>query len=734
MKKLAQFIKKSRNAARISAILFCSGLLSAHSLIAGESPKAQEDYSNWVDFTLRGLSIDGDKAQFKQANHTSGNISGGIEDMHYENALTKKAMLNIDVRALFDTGDYKVKLELTQSDVGYVRAGYTLFRTWYDGNGGFLPSISGNYPNGQFFGPGNNQLSLDRGDAWIEFGLRVPDLPEITIRYDHEYRHGEKDSTSWGTAYLNPPLVITSNLPTLNQRKAMPSFWDINETRDILTLDVTKTFFGNSDAGVGMRYEYNKNDDSLNQINQGNRGFSNQTYLTQVEQLSLDLYSGHISWLTRFSDKFWLTTAYSYTTMNSDTGDSRLSGTTGFFPIYNPLQPVAAFINLGGGSESQKQVFNLNLMWVPIKDLTITPAFRLGIEDTDSNAPYTVTTASVLTTGTHYLALSNNHFNESEESLDIRYTGIDNILLYLRGDWDQRYGNYDQSQNIIASGSQTIRQNADTTYLSQKYAGGFNWYPLMRLNFALQYYFKTEQNDFNWFVPGNVNGGVPKAGTNLGIINNQSVDTNDVNFRVTWRPCSCVSLVSRYDMQYVTMDNAGIGGGTASGALVPSVYLDNVQSAKITNNMFTESLTVCPLPNLYIQGNASLVRSETDTPAGNINLTANGPSYTTPTVLNFKNNYYQLSCDVGYAIDDKTNANVCYSYYRANDYQNNITVGMPYGAGAIENTVSANITRKLSKQISVSLKYAYYTYSDQTSGYNNNYRANMIYSKMQIRF
>ena len=90
--------------------------------------------------------------------------------------------------------------------------------------------------------------------------------------------------------------------------------------------------------------------------------------------------------------------------------------------------------------------------------------------------------------------------------------------------------------------------------------------------------------------------------------------------------------------------------------------------------------------------------------------------------------------DLGFVLDDKTDLHAEYSFYRAADYQNNISVGMPYGAGAIQNTISAGIVRKLTKNISLSLKYCYVSYSDQTSGYNNNYTANMIYSGLQFKF
>jgi hypothetical protein len=70
--------------------------------------------------------------------------------------------LTIDGRAIFGNHDYDVKLDLSYPGVGYIRGGYTEFRSWYDGNGGFFPG------NGQFFAPPQQEMTLDRGEAWIE--------------------------------------------------------------------------------------------------------------------------------------------------------------------------------------------------------------------------------------------------------------------------------------------------------------------------------------------------------------------------------------------------------------------------------------------------------------------------------------------------------------------------------------------------------------------------------------
>ena len=110
-----------------------------------------------------------------------------------------------------------------QPKLGYIKAGFTEFRSWYDGNGGFFPHNGGTFFHHRF-----PEMHIDRGDAWIELGLRVPNWPEITIRYSHEFRDGQKDSTTWGDTTL-------TGLPVNPTRKIVPSFRDIDEKRDIVS-------------------------------------------------------------------------------------------------------------------------------------------------------------------------------------------------------------------------------------------------------------------------------------------------------------------------------------------------------------------------------------------------------------------------------------------------------------------------------------------------------------------
>ena len=68
--------------------------------------------------------------------------------------------------AIWDNNDYDVKIELSQPKLGYIKAGYTEFRSWYDGNGGFFPTQSGTCVSAAV-----PEMHIDRGEAWVELGL-----------------------------------------------------------------------------------------------------------------------------------------------------------------------------------------------------------------------------------------------------------------------------------------------------------------------------------------------------------------------------------------------------------------------------------------------------------------------------------------------------------------------------------------------------------------------------------
>ena len=266
----------------------------------------------------------------------------------------------------------------------------------------------------------------------------------------------------------------------------------------------------------------------------------------------------------------------------------------------------------------------------------------------------------------------------------------------------------------------------------QKYTVGINWYPLPELNFAGQYYYKNAdyENDFisELLVPP-----ATDAEHNQRLLH-QEWDTNDFNIRMTWRPkipqaAGTVSFVTRYDYVRANIDTQWAVSPTAVGPGITNTIYDEMRTGIITQHIFSESITWNPTARLYFQGSFSYVKDETDTPA-DIILTGN----TVPSIVDSQNDYWTASAAIGFALDDKTDLHAEYSYYRADNYEANAIVGMPYGMDARQHTVSATVGRQISKNVRLKLQYGYFRYRDETSGGHNNYDAHAVFSSLQFRF
>jgi hypothetical protein len=712
-------------------VLVCAGTCAAAAVRAGETTDGKAvtttteetpEYKNWIELGIGGVITSGDRAQFEEQHWLPGGQPyGGIQDLHFEGPLGKDGLFSVDGHALWDFNDYDITVQLSKPKLGYIKAGFTEFRSWYDGNGGFFP-----HDGGTFFPPAFPEMHIDRGDVWIELGLRVPDWPEITIRYSHEFRDGQKDSTTWGDTTLTGLAVN----PT---RKIVPSFRDINETRDIVSFEASKTI-GNTDVLLGMRYEHNDNDDSLNmERNAGQVGVvpGGQRFVTQHQKDDVDLFSGHGITVTRFSDSLWFTAGYSYTTLQNDLSGTRIFGTHFDSAFGEPVPTLGqrdhAFIDLAGTAQVKENLFNANLYWVPLENLTVLTGFRYTHENLDTEstflaeepvrntAPFSPTNPAG---GFHYgppelgFGARLADYDLFAQRLELRYTGIKDWVFYAEGEWEEEYGHVNENQNI----DEDVPLDKNTNSLGQKYTIGANWYPTMRLSLSGQYYHQIAS-----YHDDIITASFPR-------LINQDWNTDDLNVRITFRPkvpawLGALSFVTRYDFVHTNID--GQWEVFSDGEL-----LAELQTGEIKKHVISEALNWNPLARFYLQANFSYTLNQTDTPANDINLVPNA----SPTVTNFRNDFWTVTSGAGYIIDDKTNFYTDFSFYCANDHFKNAAVAMPYGLGATEYTASATITRQLTKQTRLLLRYGYYDYRDATSGGHNNYRAHTIYSSLQYRF
>ena len=649
-------------------------------------------YSNWIEPAVGGFIASGNRAQAEQNFQSRTGAFGGIADFHYGTTFGKNTTLSADGHALFDNRDYKLSLDLEQQNIGFVRLNYDQFRTWENGDGGFYP------PSGAWYPQSDNALALDNGTISLESGLRLanlPNVPNVTFKYTHTYRKGDEGSTSWG--YTQPAPNVDRGLN--------PSFYAIDEHSDTFQLDATQQIKATA-LGAGVRYETGSLNNSLNSDQYP--GLSFNQAMTDQSSVSYDLFNAHAFTETWLKDNLMFSTAYSYSDLHNDF--------TGSYTYQPDFGNEFDYNNLNGNSWEQDHVVNLNLYARPTQNFSIVPSVRIQKEDANVNAGEIETSL-----GTPGTSQGDQSDLEVSERLDLNYTGITNWVYYARGEWTEGSGNLNEYGGLIPINANTavesVQSQINNNRLFQKYILGFRWYPSYRVTLDVGGYY--ENHDYNYSFP--LDSTANNSGfTYPGYLVMQNFETYDGNARLTWRPLQNVSLVGRYEYQWSivhTQPDPISGSG-------------DTESSRMISHIIAANASWSPWSRLSLTAGINYVLSETKTPASDYVPS----SLTAAPVLAAQNNYWTVNFGSSFVVDDKTDLNLSYNYYRADNYVNNATVGLPYGAGAEEHGVTAEMVRRLTENLRLSLKYGFYRYTDEASGGNNDFTSHLILATMQYRF
>ena len=657
-------------------------------------------YNNWVDLSVGGLMVHGNTAQAQQRYQLSNEPFGGISDLHLQQDIAKGTTFSLDGHSLFDQHDYKLVLGLQRDELGYVRFNVSNFRTWYNGAGGYFPPTDIQYQLP------NDELYLDRGEISVEAGLTLKDLPKAVFKYTHSYRDGDKSSTIWGPVHPNLTTAV---------RSVFPSIYSINEKVDSFALDVTH-HIKTTDFGAGVRYETaSLSDTRLETFWHGEQPV--QREVTDKQGTSYDMLNVHAFSETWIKKNLFFSAGYMFANLDDTFSGSHIYGDD-FDVAYSPNSLNGlGYTSLNGGAHKQEHVGNVNLLATPIKNLTIVPSLRVQQDNWNANSSGIGTLGTDVTPG-RVGSISDGQMLDVRERLDVRYTGVTNWVFYAGGEWTEGGGNLNENgglSQVNDIGPPTIHRLTDDTYWFQKYLIGARWYPYRRTSIDVGGYYKNNEYNYNNSLDSTTND--PLSGNSYpAYLVMQSFETYDGNVRLTLRPVQNIALVSRYEYQLSTINTAPD----------PVSGLGDVESSKMTSHILAQNVSWTPWSRLCLQAGFNYVVSQTKTPTSGTNYAQ--------AVLKAQNNYWTVTFNSAVVLDDKTDLNLGFLYYQADNYNNNARVGLPLGAGADEQSVTATLTRRITRNLRVSLKYAYSHYNDRASGGNNNYDAQMVYSSLQYRF
>jgi hypothetical protein len=647
-------------------------------------------YNNWIEFSTGGFLTSGNRASFQQQHQTSGGAFGGIEGFHYGTNLDKTTTLSLDARAIADQHDYKLKLGIERENTGFLRLSYSQFRTWSDGDGGFFPPSDMNFPLSK------DALGLDRGTFSIEGGLTPEKGINAAFKYTHTFREGEENSTIWGDTYVGNNTLVQG---------LSPSFSDIHEYADSFQLDLSD-HVKTTDLGLGLHYETGKMDDTL-KITEF-PGESIQQKITDEQGAKYDVFDVHTLTETWVKTNLLFSSGFSYSHLDNTFSGSRIYGSD-FDVGYAPnAQYGFGYFDLGGKSRMNEYVMDLNLLYKPAPDFTVIPSVRVQKDDADAASSGFETLGASLPVA----------FNSSGDAgdldvrsrLDLAYRGFTNWVLHARFDMTEVDGNLDQYGGLIPIGGigvPGVQSGIDERNFIQKYTAGARWYPTRRVTVDVGGYYK--QDDYHYVSSAD---STPDAYP--GYLEMQKFMTCDANARLTLRLLQNLSLISRYEYQWSTIHTAPD----------PLAGLPDVESSTMRSHIIAQDINWTPWSRLNLQAGFNYVLSDTATPASDV----------TQAILDARNNYWTVNFSSGLVLDNKTDLNVSYVYYQADDYSDNSPAGVPYGAGGQEDSVTVTLTRRISQRIRLSLKYGYFRYLDEATGGNADFGVNLVYATLRYRF
>lgn len=653
-----------------------------------------ESFNHWIEFAFGGLWTRGHRAAAQSRHQLGDGLFGGIQDLHYQTEIAKNTLLTLDGRALFDEEDYRLALAVRREESWHLKFHATQTRLWSGPAGG------GYGPEHRWYRfPGEEEWSLDRTELGLEAGLSLDKLPRATFRYLYRSRSGVREATTWGMAH--PSLADPGRSLGVS-----PAFYDLDESLHRFELDLTHRV-KKTDLGLGLRYETADLNNARKVLEYP--GEPVERKLTDRQGTRYDLLSLHAWSETWLRKNLFLSTGYLYATVDSDFDGGRIYGTD-FDVGYVPGYPLG-YTFLTGGAQQREHVANVNLMYQPHRVWTVIPSLRVQQLDADADSQGWGTQGRA---GALFSAQSERSLLDVRERLEIRYTGLTNWVFTAVADWAQSEGNLEELGGlglVGGTGVAPIQRKTDDSRFFHKYSLGARWYAARWASLEAGGYYKRHRYQYDHDVDSTPNLTLNRYPAYLEY---QRFETWDGHLGLSLRPWTRLSLLTRYEFQVSTVDTRPD----------PVSGLRETESAEMISHILNQSIGFTPWSRLTLLGRWSYVWSEIRTPAREV----------TRALLAAQNNYWLAQLNALVVVDDRTDFNTGWFYYRADNFEDVWADGLPLGVGVEEHGVTATCTRRLSARLRLTLRYGYVHHRDETFGQSRNYEAHWASSSLQYRF
>jgi hypothetical protein len=639
--------------------------------------------------TLRWFDVSGNKQKFSELEGTKPGFSGGVENFSATEHVNPNETVSLEGHVIVPDQDFDLKVNVDRTDLGFVHAGFDQWRQYYATDGGYDPLALP--PNFNF----NNNLYVDNGHAWVDFGLALPHWPLIVLGYEYQYQTGTESTLDWGT------------VPAANGGKNIyPATQALDEHTHIITLDISKTLDGwdlENKAQVEFYHEQNAGMEASFLAGGTTPDYGVLTQDNYHQTQGMDTLT-----VEKQLRDWWLLDGGFYY--------SQLSGSDFF--NYAAVDPTLGF---GTTLSSQQiilnrrsEIFSFANLFRPLDYLTMSLGTQnewthedgFGESIPDLDLANTVPAGSDL-----------DEFKASQNA-NFRFTKIPFSVIFGDAQFSEDDYSIGQSQDV-ANTDQLQRQTAADN-LRYDLKTGFSTSPWYWSDLTMQYERQSSDTHYNqlqdiYFGQPGPSNGYPAFILGRTVTSDQ-FETKLALQPARWLKTTLTWQLSSTDYSSKTDPAFDPSLGTVSdGGFIADGHYD-LQTYGI-------NATVTPFRRLYFSGAFTFSHSRVTT-------ADNGD----PSIVPYEGNIYTVNATATYTLNEKTRLQLAYIFSDANYAENNAEAGIPAGLDYTRQDVVIGLSRQLTKNMSAALHYEFSQYSEPSSGNVNNFTAHGIMASLVFRW
>jgi len=636
---------------------------------------------------LRWISVSGDEHKFREHFWMKEGVHAGLQSFFIQEKPSPESAISLDGRLFPEDEDFRLALRYDRFNVGFINAGLEQYRKYYDNSGGFYPFAQPIYSL-------DRDLDLRVGRAWLDLGLTLPDAPAVAVGYEYQFREGTKSTLQWG------PVRGTS-LPVLPEvsieRSIYPALKEINEGVHILKFDASHTFDGLyvEDNFRAEFYDLKTQQENALSVTDG------QSVPARFERVDEEHDEFRAMNSLRFEKEifdWWFISGGSlYSKADADASFRQNTLHATGLPVAGDFWRSHSII-----LSQDSVLLNGNTRLGPWKHLTFSGGLQsewvqqegIGNVSLDTGNPAIFLSIVPATLN------ANLHKHTSQESADLRFTGIPLTSVFAEGRLEQEsIGTFEEQ----IGGSHPFLRDTDADGNLADWRVGFYTTPHPRVSLGGHYRNRDKHTRYHDLIDDTP--GYPA------FIRDRKIDTDEIEARLAVRPLGWLKTTLTYQLVDTDFDSSTdpAPGSTPGGPL---------RAGRFNANVYGVNLIVNPFSRWNFSGTFNYYDSRATSAHNDVG-----------SVVPYRGEIYSLLASATYMLSTNTDLTASYTFSRADYAQHNFAAGLPLGIDYDWHAIQAGIARRF-KRATLNLQYAFYEYSEDSSGGFNDYTAHAVFATL----